>query len=142
MYFTQKAIFLTIPYLTNPTQLITIVVPLTDILKIEMLSSRGIPLLFISTTPNTCERIRKDLNLNYETSGLYFDTSSLDETMKRITMILEKMPEEFKNFLTDFYSNYITEIDSITANELLVRSSPKSTHMRAQQALQSSMSNK
>ena len=125
MYFTQKAIYLKIPYLTDPDRLITIVVPLADILKIEMLSFRSMPLLFISTNQSTCERVRKDLNLNFKSSGLYYDLSSVEETMKRITMLPEKMPDEVKTILSGFYSNTITELDSKTANEMLVKSTPK-----------------
>ena len=138
MYFTQKAIFLRIPYLTDPNRLITVVIPSHDIFRIEMLSGRSMPLLFISTSPLTCERVRKDLNLNFKASGLYYDMSSLDETMKRITMLPEKMPDDVKNILTGFYSTVIKELDSKTANEMLVKSTPKSSIMQAQQALQNS----
>ncbi len=136
MYFTQKAIYLKIPYLTDPDRLITIVVPLNDILKIEMLSGRSMPLLFISTTPSTCERVRKDLNLNFKSSGLYYDLSSVEESMKRITMLPEKMPDEVKTILSGFYSNTIAELDSKTANEMLVKSTPKTSIMQEQQRLQ------
>ena len=114
-----------IPYLTDPNRLIVIVVPLADILKIEMLSCRSMPLLFISTNQSTCERVRKDLNLNFKSSGLYYDLSSVEETMKRITMLPEKLPDEAKTILSKFYSNTITELDSKTANEMLVKSTPK-----------------
>lgn len=107
-----------------------------------MLSGRSMPLLFISTTPGACERVRKDLNLNFKSSGLYYDLSSAEETMKRITMLPEKMPDDVKNILTNFYSNAICELDSKTANEMLVKSTPKSSIMQAQQALQNSMSKK
>ena len=114
-----------IPYLTDSDRLIIIVVPLADILKIEMLSFRSMPLLFISTNQSTCERVRKDLNLNFKSSGLYYDLSSAEETMKRITMLPEKLPDEAKTILSKFYSNTITELDSKTANEMLVKSTPK-----------------
>ena len=65
-------------------------------------------------------RVRRDLNLNFKTSGLYFDLSSNDETMKRITMLPEKMPDEVKNMLTQFYGDVISELDNKSANEMLV----------------------
>ena len=137
VHFTQKAIFLKVPYLTDPKKIVTIVIPSTDILKIEMLSGRPMPLLFISTTPSTCERVRKDLNLQFKQHGFYFDWSSPDETMKRITMLPEKMPNEVKNVLTTLYGDLITELDSKLANEMLVKSTPKATAISYQQMLQS-----
>ena len=106
--------------MTDVKKIVTIVIPVNDILKIEMLSGRSMPLLFISTTPSTCDRVRKDLNLNFKSSGLYFDLSSNDETMKRITMLPEKMPDEVKNLLTTFYGELISELDNKSANEMLV----------------------
>ena len=125
-----------IPYLTDPYRLITIVVPLTDILKIKMLSHRSIPLIFISTTSSTCERVRKDLNLNFKSSGLYYDVSAVEETMKRITLLPEKLPDDVKNLLFSFYSTYITELDSSKANVMLVNSTPKTSVMHEQLRLQ------
>ena len=94
------------------------------------------PLLFITCTPSTCTRIRRDINLDYKTHGLYFDLSSPDETMRRITMLPERMPDEVKNMLTTFYSNVISELDSKSANEMLVKSTPKTATMSNQQQLQ------
>ena len=51
VHFTQKAIYIRVPYLTDPKRMITLVIPATDILRIEMLSGRSMPLIFISTTP-------------------------------------------------------------------------------------------
>ena len=85
---------------------------------------------------STCERVRKDLNLNYKSQGLYYDLTQNDDTMKKITMLPEKMPDEVKNLLTLFYGESITELDNKLANELLVKSTPKTTAMQAQQALQ------
>ena len=103
------------PFLTDVKKIVTIVIPAPDILKIEMLSGRSMPLLFISTTPSTCDRVRRDLNLNFKTSGLFFDLSSNDETMKRITVLPEKMPDEVKNLLTTFYGNVIRDHPQMTS---------------------------
>ena len=40
--------------------------------------------------------------------------------MKRITMLPEKMPDEVKNMLTNFYGAQISELDNKSANEMLV----------------------
>ena len=95
------------------------------------------PLLFISATPSTCERVRKDLNLEkFRSQGLYYDLTCNDDTQKKITMLPEKMPDETKQMLTAFYGENITELDNKTANELLVKSTPKAQALQAQQSLQ------
>lgn len=116
--------------------MITIVIPSTSILNIEMLSGKSMPLLFITASPTTCTRVRQDLNLNFKNSGLYFDLTSPDETMKRITMLPEKMPDDVKTLLTSFYTNLISELDNKTANEMLVKSTPKTSAISFQQSLQ------
>ena len=45
--------------------------------------------------------------------------------MKRITILPEKMPDECKSILFRLYGQDIQEIDSKSANELLVKCSPK-----------------
>ena len=107
-----------------------------------MLPGRSMPLLFISATPSTCERVRKDLNLEkFRSQGLYYDLTCNDDTMKKITMLPEKMPDETKQLLTVFYGENITELDNKTANELLVKSTPKAQALQAQQSLHVSIFN-
>ncbi len=115
--------------LFSDKRIVTLVISAQDILKIQMLPGRNMPLLFVSVTPTTCERIRKDLNMSEVTKkgGLFFDLSSEDETMKRITMLPEKMMDDVKQSLMSFFGNNIDELDSKTANELLVKSTPKTS---------------
>ena len=125
VYFTQKAIFLRVPYLTDPNRLITITAPLSNILRIEMLSGRSMPLLFISCSPTTCERVRKDLNLNFAKSGLrLFKHWRNHETNHNVTRKNARWREKC---LTGFYLQVIKELDSKTANEMLVKSMPNPT---------------
>ena len=94
------------------------------------------PLLFISATPITCECVRKDLNLEkFRSQGLYYDLNCNDDTMKMITMLPVKMPDETIQLLTVFYGKNITELDNKTANQLLVKSTPKAQALQAQQSL-------
>ena len=138
VHFTKKAIYMTVPHLTKPKNLITLVIPTKDLLKMEVLFCEGLPLIFISTKKNTCERVRKDLNLDFKSQGLYYDSFIIqnDYTMKKITMLPEKLPDEAKNLLKLFYGKYITELSNKEANELLVNSTPRTSTMQAQQALQ------
>ena len=92
-----------------------------------MYPGRSMPLLFISTTPSTCERVRIDLKLHrFRSRGFYYDLTCNNETMKKITMLPDKMSDETKQLLKVFYEERITELDDKTANEFLVKSTPKS----------------
>ena len=113
------------------------VIPIEDILGIEILGGRSMPLLFISAVPSACERIRKDLNLEqYKSRGLYYDLESNDDTMKKITMLPVMLSDETKKLLSIFYKEIITELDMRRANELLVKCTPKAQALQAQQSLQ------
>ena len=50
-----------------------------------------------------------------------------DETMKRLTILPDKLTEENRTAITKLYGNLIEELDSKHANEILVKSSPKDT---------------
>ena len=45
--------------------------------------------------------------------------------MKRLTILPDKMTDDTKNIMIKHYGGSIKELDSKTANEILVRSSPK-----------------
>ena len=139
VYFTQNGIILKLPYLTDPNKLITIVIQHREILKFEVLSGRSIPLIFISTTTEACERIRKDLNLTFKDLGLHYDINSLDETMKRIVMLPEKLLDDTKELLKIFYPEVLCELNPKVANEMLAKSTPKSSIMQVLQTLQKSV---
>lgn len=54
----------------------------------------------------------------------------VDETMKRLTILPDKMTDDTKNVMVKYYGDLIKELDSKTANEILVRSSPKDAKIR------------
>ena len=135
VHFTPDAIYFKVPSLTDINCFIKLVIFASDILGIGIISQPSM-LLIISTTPNACKRIREDLNLIYKSQGLYFDITSNDDTMKNITLLPEKFPEEIKNKLMQFYDKTITELDDQSANKLLAKSTPKNFTLQAQQLLQ------
>ena len=105
-----------------------------------MLPGRSMPLLFISATPSTCERVRIDLKLHkFRSRGLYYDLTCNDDTMKKITMLPEKMSDFTIQLLKVFYGKDITELDNKTANELLVKSTPKAQALQAQEHIKDEM---
>ena len=138
MHFTQDAICMKIPHLTYPDRLVQIKIPFADISKIDIVENCGSSssIIFISCNSSSCASVRKDLNLNFEASGLYYDISSEDETMKRITILPDKMSDQVKNLLLSFYSNKISEMPSKLANKLLVERTPKVPIFERQRRLQ------
>ena len=129
--FTKSGIFFKLPFLTDQNTLIEIKIHHHEVVKFEALLCRRMPLFFIDTTSEACERIRNNLNLNYEHLGLFYDVKSLNETMKRIVMVPEKLPED-RELLKNFYSEVISELNVKRANEMLVKSTPTSESMQNQ----------
>ena len=127
-----------IPHLTYPDRLVQIKIPLANISMIDIVENCGSSssIIFISCNSSSCTTVRKDLNLNFEASGLYYDISSEDETMKRITILPDKMSDQVKNLLLSFYSNKISEMPSKLANKLLVERTPKVPIFERQRRLQ------
>jgi len=104
--------------------LATFILMKNDIIKIQAHFGRGIPALFVFASPSACAKIRTTLKMNKAT-GLWLDLSLSDESMRRITILPEKITEETKSLLLRLYSGAIEEIDGQTANDILVKSSPK-----------------
>jgi hypothetical protein len=102
----------------------TFILMKTDIIKIQAHFGRGIPALFVFASASACAKIRTTLKMNKAT-GLWLDLSLSDESMRRITILPERITEETKSLLLRLYSGAIEEIDGPTANDILVKSSPK-----------------
>ena len=80
------------------------------------------PIFFITTSSKACHQIRKNLGKNWENPGFLFDCPSNNDRLKRITILLESIPDDVKNLLLNFYGDVISHIDYKTANDMLVRS--------------------
>ena len=77
-----------------------------------------------------------DLNLQeYKSKGLYFDSNSTDDTMKKIVILPEMMLPETYELLKTFYGKVLTELDNKKANELLVKSTPREKSLEAVKSL-------
>ena len=136
VHLTKKAIYIGVPSvqmrpnLSDSKRMITLVIPVENIQKIQMFTGPNIagalctPLIFITATPSACERIRKDLNLNLKSKGLYYDSTEQDDTMKYITMLPKSM-DVIKNYMKRFYGESITELNEAQANQKLVNTTPK-----------------
>merc|ERR1719187_2912955 len=59
------------------------------------------------------------------TESFYLDITSQDETQKRVTILPEKLSDDNKMVLKQYFGARLNEVESKEANEILVRSSPK-----------------
>ena len=96
----------------------------SDVLKVNVHYGRTMPALFLHVSPAVCARTRNQLKMT-DNKGYWLDIASKDETMKRITILLERLKEEDKTILNAIFGASIQSIDSKTTNELLVKSSPR-----------------
>ena len=127
---TENAIQVKVPAVGNYCELVVITIRKTDITQILAHFGRTMPLLFLFCSNGACTRIRNALKMTSKTSGFWFDIDCSDETMKRLTILPDKMTDDTKNIMMKYYGNLIKEMDSKSANEILVRSSPKDIKIR------------
>ena len=92
---------------------------------------KSMPLLFLYISPGACKRARTSLSMTNNQS-FYLDITSQDETQKRVTILPEKLSDDNKMVLKQYFGNRLQEVESKEANEILVRSSPKDLHVLRQ----------
>ncbi len=97
---------------------------------------KAIPIIFLYLAPIACAAIRTQLKMD-KRYGIWLDLGCSDETMRRVTILPDRITEESKTILKMLYENEMDELDSKAANEILVRSSPKeSVHHQVNQQRQ------
>ena len=125
VHITEKAIQIKVPPTGGSGQLVTLTIKRESIMKILAHFGKSMPLLFLFCTAGECARVRQVLKMTNPKTGLWFDMGSADETMKRLTILPDRLTEENKTAIVKLYGSMIEELDSKHANEILVRSSPK-----------------
>ena len=95
--------------------------------------------MFLHCTPSACARIRSALKMTSK-AGYWFDVDCPDETMKRLTILPDKMSDDTKSFMMKHYGEWILELENKAANDILVRSSPKDVKSRVFMQQQSMLS--
>lgn len=114
-------------------QNVVVSIPMSDICQIMVSFSRSMPVLFISLYPNGGPKVRNALRMSDTNKSFYFDPASNDETLKRITLLPEKITEDFKMTLkkiVEVNQKVLVEIGNGPANEILVKSSPCESALR------------
>ena len=66
--------------------------------------------LFVFASPSCCAKIRTALKMN-KAAGFWLDMSISDESMRRITILPEKIPDDTKNLMMQLYGSIVEEID-------------------------------
>jgi len=125
---TMNGVQIKVPGIINTNEVVTINIPMSDVLKVLAHFGKSMPLLFLYISPAACLRARKILKMT-NSQSFYLDVQSNDETQKRITILPEKLTEDNKAILKQHFGSNVQELESKDANEILVRSSPKDLSM-------------
>jgi len=128
---TEKGVQIKVPAIMNNMEIVTITIPMSDVLKVLAHFGKSMPLLFLYISPGACKRARASLSMNSNQS-FFIDITSGDETQKRVTILPEKLTDENKILLKRHFGTTLQEVESKEANEILVRSSPKDLHVLKQ----------
>ncbi|XP_046586106.1 uncharacterized protein LOC107224533 isoform X1 [Neodiprion lecontei] len=122
----QSGVRLGVPLLEDNTNFVPLEVKLKDIVKVLIHFGKAMPVLFFYTTTSAGGMIRELLGMQ-DPKGPYYDPAGKDHTLKRITLLPEKISDEAKIILkTLFPSNQLLEeLSSKEANDILVKASPK-----------------
>ena len=142
-----QGIRITIPHKdTSEKESAVINIPRKSILKMLAQLGKNVPALFIYLRPSICVNIRRILKMSDKNDeSFYFDSSSTDDSQKRIILMLEKINDEIRAMIKSLYgsngkntsqdsvksisglqnSSFLEELNSKEANEILVRLSPR-----------------
>ena len=82
--------------------------------------------LFVFASPSCCAKIRAALKMN-KAAGFWLDMSISDESMRRITILPEKIPDDTKNLMMQLYGSIVEEIDG-QVRQLFSRRQKPTTH--------------
>ena len=121
---TPSGIQFKVPGILDRQEVVTIAISMKDILKVLAHFGKTMPILFLSVSEDACARVRRQLNM-LNSQAFYLDVQSLDETQKRITVLLEKLTEEKRVALKQLFESKLQEVDHRDANDILVRNSPR-----------------
>lgn len=120
---TEKGVQIKFPAISNNLEIVTINIPMNDVLKVFIGSIWTMPILFLYISPAACKRIRASLAMNNRQS-FFIDITSQDETQNRVTIVPEKLSNVDRMILKQIFSKTLQQVYSFEANEILERSSP------------------
>ena len=116
----------------SANEMTTLILPKSDLVRIQAYFGKPTPVLFIFASPSCCERVRTSLKMTKE-NRIWFDISVEDMTMRHITVLPETVSEDCKDLLQRLYGDIIEKIDEKQANEILIKSAPQPKPEQRQQ---------
>ncbi|KAF8778285.1 hypothetical protein HNY73_015020 [Argiope bruennichi] len=107
---------------TAEAEYVTVSLRCQDVTSVLLHFGDDLPLMFIFTTTNFGENVRAALHLN-SSEECYFDPVSTNEKIGKITILIDSMTDEQRNFLRHCFpgDQKVTEIDQAEANKILDR---------------------
>jgi transcription initiation factor IIF auxiliary subunit len=121
---TPKGVQIKVPEIIDDNKMVFIFIPMTNILTVFAHYGKVMPALFIDISPDACEKVRKSLNMK-DSSPFFFDVTSEDETVKRITILPEKLNYAIKFKIKKVFGNKFSAINIMEAREILARCTPR-----------------
>ena len=101
-----------------------------EVMKVMAHFGRSMPILFVYLVPAACVRVQKALRMDKKL-GLFLDIGTTDDTQRRVTILPDKITDDARAILEEIFKGCIEHLDSKTANEILVRSSPMDSSKQA-----------
>jgi len=120
---TQKGVQINVPQIMDDEKLVAILIPMADIVQVLAHFGMSMPVLFIDICPDACEKVRNNLNMK-DNQPFFFDVTSEAETLKRITILPEKLTNTRKYKIRKNFGAKFRYITFMEANEILVSCTP------------------
>ncbi|KAK5646103.1 hypothetical protein RI129_004567 [Pyrocoelia pectoralis] len=123
----SQELILHVPLLNDPNTVKKLVIEKKNVVKVLVNFNKSLPVVFYYVKEPLGEYIREELGM-VEGSDQYFDPVSPEESFKRITLLLDIVPEVTKTIMRSIYSkpvNIIDELTSYEANDILLKTCPK-----------------
>lgn len=127
--FSSEGVMLEAPVLDSSkvqspdSQLISVVILAEQLLQVEVHFNRQLPVIFLYVTPAVSRKF--SLKLGLHKNGPFWDSASLDESHKRLTLLPCSLDDSAKNAIKQAFvpRGVFHEINIAQANRLLLMSS-------------------
>ncbi|GIY64331.1 sentrin-specific protease 6, partial [Caerostris darwini] len=109
----------------QPYSMVPITIRGHDMAEVIVHFGRCLPIIYVRPTQAFGEQIKSLLGMS-ASDAFYFDATSKDERIHKLTFLIDNMTDEQRQFLRQVFpgDKMVKEIDQKIANEILVRSTP------------------
>ena len=121
LYMNKETFYFVAPMITDTSKGFAIFVPFEEISSADTYETdvygRSMAYLFLKLNTSACERICNDLNLNFKSKRIFFNSCANDVTMQRITMCFSntKVKEAFSSISKHLSSKTkVNQMDDLT----------------------------